>query len=221
MAAIPLVLLGAVTMMLHKGGGDGQSTGKDKLTHKSLAVVSLAGAVALVSVLSLWAMVSNASLRLCPTADQSQNFIPRPFPAVFTSKTHTLSLMTACLAYWLPLNFPASLSSKHSLRFRTTRDHVALLGSIFAFQAFVFRPQPNQLDSFVIGPLALVTLALYEPPLPPLKEEAQGVSRFRKYIGHTRLTRSVALSYASDDKPILVPCTTTSSGMEATPPDHP
>lgn len=79
------------------------------------------------------------------------------------------------LAYWLPLNFPSTLTSKSSLRFRTTRDYVALLGSIFALQAFAFHPQPSQLDSLIIGPLALISMALYEPPLPPLKEDAHGV----------------------------------------------
>lgn len=118
----------------------------------------------------------HSSLRISSVADTPQSFIPRPFPSIFTSNTHVLSLLIAGVVYWLPLNFPANLTSKHSLRFRTTRDHLALLGSIFAFQAFVFRPQPNQLDSLLIGPLALVTLTLYEPPLPPLKEESQSVS---------------------------------------------
>lgn len=91
--------------------------------------------------------------------------------------------MTAGLAYWLPLNFPADLTSKSSLRFRQIRDYLALLGSIFALQAFAFRPQPSQLDSLVIGPLALISLALYEPPLPPMKEEMRGVSSLTSNYG--------------------------------------
>ena len=176
-SALPLLLLCIATMLLQRAAGDKHSAGRDQTSNNAFAIVSLAGALAFASVLCLWAMVGHM-LSNCRSdlAHTHQNFVPLPFPLAFTSSSHVMSLLIAGLAYWLPLNFPAQLTSKHSLRFRTTRDHVALLGSIFAFQAFVFRPQPNQLDSLLIGPLALVTLALYEPPLPPLKEEAQVVS---------------------------------------------
>ena len=108
----------------------------------------------------------------------AQALIPTPFPAAQASSTHFLSIITAISAYWLPLPLPSPLASKSSFRFRTTRDHVILFASIFAFQAFAFRPQPTQLDALVVAPLALITFALYEPPLAPLKADSQGVSLF-------------------------------------------
>jgi zinc transporter 5/7 len=93
------------------------------------------------------------------------------------SNAHFLSVLTASVAFWLPLPWHSPLTSKSSFRFRTTRDHVLLFASIFAFQAFAFRPQPTQLDALVIAPLVLITFALYEPPLEPLKVEHQGVGR--------------------------------------------
>jgi hypothetical protein len=110
------------------------------------------------------------------SAEPHQDIIPAPLPAVRASSMHFLSAGTAILAYWLPLPIPSAIASKTSFRFRTTRDHVVLLASIFAFQAFAFRPQPTQLDALVIGPLAMITFALYEPPLPALKQDGQGVS---------------------------------------------
>jgi hypothetical protein len=98
------------------------------------------------------------------------------------SNTHFLSVLTATVAFWLPLPWPSPLASKSAFRFRTTRDHVLLFASIFAFQAFAFRPQPTQLDALVIAPLALITFALHEPPLEPLKADHQGVSQFSRRL---------------------------------------
>ena len=102
--------------------------------------------------------------------------MPIPLPAPQASKAHFLSVLTAIIAFWLPLPWPSPLANKSSFRFRTTRDHVLLFASIFAFQTFAFRPQPTQIDALVMVPLALLTFALYEPPLAPLKAEHQGVS---------------------------------------------
>lgn len=85
-------------------------------------------------------------------------------------------MLAAGFAYWLPLNLPDALLHKSSLRFRTPRDYGVLLGSIFALQAFALRPQPTQSDSLVVLPMAMISLMLYEQPLPPLKDEARGVS---------------------------------------------
>jgi hypothetical protein len=113
-----------------------------------------------------------------------QGLLPSPFPIPQASNTHFLSVLTAIVAFWLPLPWPSPLASKSSFRFRTTRDHVLLFAAIFAFQAFAFRPQPTQLDALVIAPLALITFALYEPPLEPLKAEHQGVSQYFRIIAN-------------------------------------
>lgn len=140
----------------------------------TFSVVVLAGTMSSVGVLALWTVVSiPSSVRI--RSSYKQDLIPRPFPVPQASNAHFLSVLTAILSYWLPLPWPSPLASKSSFRFRTTRDHVLLFTSIFAFQTFAFRPQPTQLDALVIGPLALITFALYEPPLEPLKVEHQGV----------------------------------------------
>jgi hypothetical protein len=141
----------------------------------TFSIVTLAGALSAAGVLGLWTIVSLTLYDLKKMLTL-QGLIPAPFPIPQASNTHFLSVLTAIVAFWLPLPWPSPLASKSAFRFRTTRDHVLLFASIFAFQAFAFRPQPTQLDALVIAPLALVTFALYEPPLEPLKAEHQGVN---------------------------------------------
>lgn len=144
----------------------------------ALTVTVLAGAIATTAVFALWTTVSNdrrsRSHSRCRLTNQ--DMIPPPIPQFTASGGHLLSIGTALVAYWLPLPIPSPIASKSSFRFRSTRDHVTLLASIFAFQTFAFRPQPTQLDALVIAPLALITFAMYEPPLPALKSDAPSVS---------------------------------------------
>jgi hypothetical protein len=93
---------------------------------------------------------------------------------------------------------------------------VVLFAAIFAFQAFAFRPQPTQLDALVIGPLALITFALYEPPLAPLKADSQGVSDFDTRLG----LHAVVLSHTGVYWQKLVGDTATTGSMATTHTDY-
>lgn len=110
------------------------------------------------------------------SSNASQHIIPVPLPASPASYPHFLSVITASLAYFLPVTLPSPIRPKAALNFRSSRDFVVLVGSIFALQSFAMLPGPAQLDALVVLPLAMASFVLYEAPLPPLKAAVEGMN---------------------------------------------